>query len=576
MDYNNLLNLYKFKKFQEVLNIINKNPNPSSKELNLKGLIYFQQHQDQEAMSYFLEANKKDENYCDPLINLGKIYFKNKNYIEAKECFLKAQKINLNLSISDFFLAQIYFITLKDFKKTEFHLLKAIDLDPLKNDYYLYLTSFYFNTSAYEKAINFAKKSYQLKKSYFLLKIIAQSYLKLNNVKESNSYYLEYLKYFPQDYESYYAISLNHLFVNDRPNFWLNIKKCLNINPKHSKSILTISRLKEKEIILDENKINEYFSTEKNQYIKADYGFALFNINHNKNNFEKASHYVKHANNLIFKSLNQQLSYDAQEFNIYSKFFNNQFFKKRLSNPKEKKNESKPIFIVGLPRSGSTLLEGVLNHYSLIDSFGEIDYFYRAIEKYYNDLSLDKLDTKIKVSFKENNPEAMIKNYYLELINCKNIFFTDKMLSNFRFIGFIKSCFPQARIIHCIRDRSDNLFSIYSNHLDSTIFPWMYDIKTLKDYYNSYVSLMSHWKNIFEDEIYDFHYERFVNNTDHEAKKLISYLGIEWDENCIKSVGKDELVIKTASYDQARGTIYSNHLKQSENYKAYLGEIFTN
>jgi hypothetical protein len=147
------------------------------------------------------------------------------------------------------------------------------------------------------------------------------------------------------------------------------------------------------------------------------------------------------------------------------------------------------------------------------------------------------------------------------------------MLTNFRFIGIIKTCFPHAKILYCNRNKNDNLFSIYSNHLGANSLPWIYNISKLKKYYLSYKNLMGHWTEIFGNEIYGINYEKLIGNFEFEIKKIINYLGLEWNDACL-DLKNNNNPIKTASYDQVRQQVYNKHIDHWEHYKNLIPELF--
>jgi hypothetical protein len=176
-------------------------------------------------------------------------------------------------------------------------------------------------------------------------------------------------------------------------------------------------------------------------------------------------------------------------------------------------------------------------------------------------------------SLEQDNTLKAIKEYYLKLINSSNVYFTDKMLTNFRFIGIIKTCFPHAKILHCERNKNDNLFSIYSNHLGTHSLPWIFSVPLLKKYYKSYKNLMVYWNSLFGSEIYNVNYENLVCNFESEVKKIITYLELDWNEKCLdlKSINNP---VKTASHDQVRQQVYNKHINHWKNYENFIPDLF--
>ena len=319
------------------------------------------------------------------------------------------------------------------------------------------------------------------------------------------------------------------------------------------------------------NEITSFFDQEKIDVKKSELGFCLFNLFNYKRDFKKASFYLKQANDLVFKNINLKQFDDQKELSIYKEVFTEATVKKYPHDDESLK--FRPIFIVGMPRSGSSLVEHILGYYKEIDNLGEVDYLFRAIKAFYKKLDLNNFSNKILNSLRSDVDAKQIRNLYFKHVSPQNYYFTDKMLTNFRFIGFIKYCFPNAKILYCKRNKSDNCFSIFSNHLGRLPLPWIYNENMLTKYYDLHSELMDHWIRIYGDDILKIDYENFVTNYKVEAKKIVEYIGVKWNELCLDTK-LNFSVVKTASYNQVRSSIYSDHLNYSNKYSKYLPDLF--
>ena len=298
----------------------------------------------------------------------------------------------------------------------------------------------------------------------------------------------------------------------------------------------------------------------------------MYNLFDYKKDFKKASFFLKQANDLIYKNINPNLFDDQKEFSIYKEVFAKNITKNNL----QENNDGfvlTPIFIVGMPRSGSSLVEHILGYYKEIENLGEVDYLFRAIKNFYKTLDLNNFSEKISRSLQSDDDAKQIRNLYLKHFSSNKLYFTDKMLTNFRFIGFIKYCFPNAKIIYCKRNKSDNCFSIYSNHLGQHSLPWVYNERALLKYYDLHLDIMEHWLKIYKNDIFEIDYDYFVMNYKSEAVKMIKFIGIEWNDLCLDTK-LNHTIVKTASYNQVRADIYSNHINYSKNYYNFLPDLF--
>ena len=181
------------------------------------------------------------------------------------------------------------------------------------------------------------------------------------------------------------------------------------------------------------------------------------------------------------------------------------------------------IFICGMPRSGTTLVEQIVASHDEVYGAGELVYLQQVIKKnFFKDQKLDKQ----KIIENKSFPKNIISTEYLDYFNIYNLnkdVITDKAPQNFRWLGFIKIFFPNSKIIHCYRNSRDNCLSLFKNSFASSMMNWSNRSEDIADYYNSYIELMTFWKNKISNFILDVEYEKLVNNKNDEIKKIIKF-----------------------------------------------------
>jgi len=280
-------------------------------------------------------------------------------------------------------------------------------------------------------------------------------------------------------------------------------------------------------------------------------------------NYGESFKYIELGNNLKHRNSRYKLEDDIKKIQTIKNLFQDSDLKKSSI----KKSKYKPIFVLGMPRSGTSLVEQIISSHKDVEGLGELNFF--------NNLS----NTEILVDKKNNldiyKSAELINQNYLEIIenyNIKKKIFTDKTLLNFNWIGMIKLCFPEAKVVNCIRNPKDNCISIYKNLFDHE-GDWCYSEKNLEAYYKLHLSMIDFWKKKLPNFVYEIQYENLINETTTEIKQLIEFCDLEWDQNCLNFYNNRNS-IKTLSVKQARKKIYKTSVNSFENFNKYSKDLF--
>ena len=235
-----------------------------------------------------------------------------------------------------------------------------------------------------------------------------------------------------------------------------------------------------------------------------------------------------------------------------------------------KSNE--PIFVLGLPRAGSTLLEQILASHSKIEGtqeLGNIMTIGRRIrtsnnsEDYLNNL-LNLDDKSIKSHGKSYLDETQWAREGKD-------FFIDKMPNNFPHIGLIKMILPNAKIIDARRNPMDGCFSCFKQYFAKGQH-FTYDLDDIARYYKDYIRLMDYWKKLFPEEIFTIHYEQVIDNPNDRIRDLLEFCNVKFEDNCI-NFHKSKRPVKTASSEQVRQPMYKTGLDYWKNYSNNLDTL---
>ena len=231
--------------------------------------------------------------------------------------------------------------------------------------------------------------------------------------------------------------------------------------------------------------------------------------------------------------------------------------------------EARHVFILGMPRSGSTLIEQILASHAAVQGLGEVKYLHNAV------LSLDEgfaptmRYPELAHMIDAPQIDAIVRHYHAsvpDLAEGKQIT-TDKMLTNYYYVGLIYLLFPNARIIHSRRNAIDTCLSCFSK-LFREDMAYTYDLGELARYHRKCDGLMEHWKKVLPDGfILDVDYENVVGDIETEAKRIVAHCGLDWDPACL-DFHKNARTIKTASAAQVRRPLYSSSVERWRKYGA--------
>lgn len=235
-----------------------------------------------------------------------------------------------------------------------------------------------------------------------------------------------------------------------------------------------------------------------------------------------------------------------------------------------------PVFILGMPRSGTSLLEQILSSHPDIFGAGELKFLSPVLDHIQYGLNRINLNEPEAVFPYEDNASWERRGQcYVDKLQkladkpYKRI--VDKMPGNFTMLGMIKAILPNAKIIHSRRHPVETCLSNYRIHFAEGQM-WSYNLRELGRYYRRYWDLMKHWRHEFPESMLEIRYEDNVADVESQARKIIDYLGLEWNAGCLNFYNTDRPV-KTASATQVRKPIYTTSTNRWRKYEKYLGPL---
>lgn len=241
----------------------------------------------------------------------------------------------------------------------------------------------------------------------------------------------------------------------------------------------------------------------------------------------------------------------------------------RIASVKAARSSSEvPVFIVGFPRSGTSLVEQIIASHPKAAGGGERPDIHDIVKETCGTWYMEAPEALPKGAF-----DRMGERYLRDLrrVDARAARITDKAPMNWRCLGPISLMFPRARVIHCLRSPIDTCLSCYFLTFDGAM-PFKYDLSTLGAMYRDYRRMFEHWKRVLGIPVLEVRYEEMVAEPEENIRRIIDFTGLPWDEACLK-FHESERVVTTASNAQVRKPVYTSSVARWKNYEKHLGPL---
>ena len=484
------------------------------------------------AIEIFLISINLDPNNALVLSNLGNCYTKKSLFNDALIYHSKSVELETNNYALYYNLGHTQ-LWLRDFSGAEENLLKSIELNKDNYKAYSLLINLYYLSSNIDNAMIASKNALKINNQYPPTYVhLANCLVAVGKTQEAIEALEMSLKLDNTNFEAYYGLAqLKYLF-----------------------SDFDLSYLKDA-------LINDNISLES----RAFSAMALWCYYDNIKEYEIGVNYLKISKSSFIEYMNINLdSVIENEKSYFDKIQSSYNDLSKINFLKNNKTDNFiPIFILGMPRSGTSLLEQMLSSHSKIHGLGEKGILQNIVEgiDYPSDISdfnIEHLTT--------------LRNLYINrsknLIPDNKTIITDKLPHNFLYIGLIKQLLPECKIIHIQRNKMDNCFSIYSKLFVGKM-DWHFNWPSTLKYYEFYDNLMKFWNQSFSDEIYNIQYEDIIYNSEKTINNLLSFCDLDFEKECLNFV-KNKRPVFTASALAVRENINSESIGKWNNYKDHI------
>lgn len=375
--------------------------------------------------------------------------------------------------------------------------------------------------------------------------------------------------------------------INDKePNFFFNLgaslkfvgdfeqakkayQKAISIAPNCAKAHTALTSLGG--ITAVDNHIEELTELYQKQTTSDDLlyiGHALAREHEALGDYQQAYHYLSQSKEAKLKQLDYSFSQDQEVFTALHAMFT-----KPATSAKQGQQSNEAIFVVGMPRTGTTLVERIISQHQQVTSAGELPHFGVLLKSLSQCLSGRAIDQGT-IRGAANIDFAELGRAYIDstrAITGNTKFFVDKMPFNFLYIGFILQALPEAKIVCLDRNPLDTIVSNFRQLFTakSELYNYAYDLETITALYIEFKRLAALWLQLFPENVYLVNYEKLVNNPEVEAKKLVKFCGLDWQASFL-NIHENSAPVATASAVQVRQPINNKSVGNWKKYQHYL------
>jgi len=499
--------------------------------------------------------------------NLGTCYKELGQLEEAKNYYNKALEIDPRHTNSNYNLGVISY-QLKDLKKAKSYLKKTIDLQKNYGLAFFSLGNVHADLREYNDALSCYQKAIEINPrivgAHNNLGLI---YRNLNDLENAVKSYQSAIKIQPNNGGAFHNLALAYKELGKFDQSIKSHQKAIECEPENLAHYFYLAELKKDTLNTDlKNKINKVFMNKNLTKTNSAFGnYLLAKYERKSKNYEKELKFLIEGHVNFFDSTKKKFKLGVKY--CFDDVLQIEEGAKVEKINKDKYDEIKPIFIVGVPRCGSTLVEKIIASGSKTIPMGEET---AILENFVNKKILERQSLNLG-SCTELRKElyGLYKDKGLIMKKYDNIF-TDKSLNNFFYLKLIKEIYPNAKIINCKRDMLSSIVSIFQNNLAE--LAWTHDLDNIFKYFDNYLGIINNFNETTPNTIYHLEFEKLTSEPVEESKKLMKFCELPWDTKCLEFYKRKDLISKTASNVQIREAIYKHSLEKYLPYKNLLDE----
>ena len=377
----------------------------------------------------------------------------------------------------------------------------------------------------------------------------------------------------PGEIEFLFNLATSQRFLGEIKSAEETLDKILSIDPYDHEAVAMRSSLRKQSA--DNNHVDEMKNTLATGSLspagQVSFCYALAKELEDIGDYPESFIYLRRGADLRRSGMRYEVSTDLEIMDQITRVYGHDFFSNRATGHES----AEPIFVIGLPRSGTTLLERILGSHSRVYAAGELGHFGIEMTKLtrqrMGSIKADRrqfVATSAEIDFRQ-----LGQNYVQSTrpLTGHTQHFIDKLPFNYLYAGLIHRALPGARIISLRRHPMDSCYSMYKQ-LFRDAYPFSYSLQDLADYYIAYHRLMANWQDVIPGVIHTVQYEDLVNDTEGEARRFTEYCGLEWEQQCL-DYHKSQAASTTASATQVRQKVYTSSVGKWRAYQTELAPL---
>ena len=529
---------------------------------HLQALLFEQQGQFRQGMQAIQRAVKQQPDNPAYALTLARIQYGLGRREAAEQNVVRVLNAHQKLVAAHTQLAG-WLVQQQRYPEAESHYRQALDQQPDDARLYNNLATVLHEQKHYQQAIDCYQRALAIQPDYLTAMVnLANSQKSIEAYTDAAETFRQALKLNPEFAEPHIQLGEMLRYQGRIEEAASEYREAIGLRPNFTEAYRLLSAVQKDHQQTDIDAMEALAAGPIGDNENMHLQFALAKVYEDRGDTDKAFQAMSRANGLYRARLDYDVQKDVDFMQRLMTVFDADFFTGHACEPV---SDAAPLFIIGMPRSGTTLAESILSSHPRVFGAGEIGVLAELVAA-----SGKSFPTGV-VGMPQQAVATMAADYMAHMARLNKTgkkLVVNKMPNNFLYLGLIYLLFPRARVIHCRRDPVDTCLSCFKHYFIGPQ-PFAYDLMDLCHYYSAYQRLMAHWQAVLPGYIHELRYENLVQDPEQQIRQLLAYCGLEWDARCLE-FHRHKRQVRTASSAQVRQPIYQSSAHAWEKYRQHL------